>query len=337
MSEGWSIDLTPQIPERPAHSGAGLREVLARHSRWNDRYEGWTELGSGSYATVVRTFCKDLGEHVAVKVFHHLDQRRFQIEARVARQLESPAALRVYSPFWDSPPWLEMEYVDGPNLKQELERRADAKEPFTYVEALDIGIELTSVLVEAHRKKLLHRDVKPANILLPRTRTPLVKLADFGVSKDEAAPRMTLTGAFAGTPQFGSPESFIGEEPVGPPHDVYGLGLCLYLLFTNNRFPWKARPGAGPRFFMSLHVGAKPRSARFFAPDLDLAADYLVLKCLEKSPKKRPTAAQVLDALRSLRADHKGERRCARRPAALRRRLALIRLWGRLKGVRLLR
>jgi serine/threonine protein kinase len=294
-----------------------LREVLERQPRWNERYAGWTVLGSGAHATVVKTYSRDLGEEIAVKVFHLLDQHRFQCEVRNARRLDCPGAVRVYSPFWGSPPWLEMEYVDGPDLRQELERREAERDPFTYLEALDIGIALAEVLVEAHRKKVVHRDIKPANILLPRAGAPRAKLVDFGVSRAEGAASLTLSGAFPGTPKFASPESFVGEEPLGPPHDIYSLGLCLYLLLTNNRFPWQIRDGAGLRFFMGVHVGVPPTSARLLEPAIEPAADCLVRRCLDKRPGKRPAAAVVLDSLRYLQARQLGIRRERRRAPVL--------------------
>lgn len=202
----------------------GLRNLLQADPRWTTRYEGWQVIGRGAFATVVKTYCKDLGADIAVKILKNLDQedrRRFQQEVRNAQTLDSPGVVRMYSPFWGSPPWIEMEWVDGPNLKQELQRRAAENEPFSTLEGLDIGIAITEVLREAHDKRIVHRDVKPANILLPRSHHPLVKLADFGIARGEGAGRLTHTGTFPGTPQFGSPESFMGDAPLSAAHDVY--------------------------------------------------------------------------------------------------------------------
>src|SRR5450432_589508 len=212
----------------------GLRNLLQADPRWTARYEGWQVIGRGAFASVVKKFSKDLGAQIAVKVFKNLDQedrRRFQREVQSAQVLDSPGVVRMYSPFWGSPPWIEMEWVDGPNLKQELHRRATVGEPYPILDGLDVGIAITEVLREAHDKRIVHRDVKPANILLPRSRHPLVKLADFGIARGEGAGRLTHTGAFPGTPQFGSPESFMGDGPLTAAHDVYSLGLCLYLIF----------------------------------------------------------------------------------------------------------
>ena len=283
----------------------GLRNLLQADPRWTSRYEGWQVIGRGAFATVVKTYCKDLGADIAVKIFKNLDQedrRRFQQEVRNAQTLDSPGVVRMYSPFWGSPPWIEMEWVDGPNLKQELQRRAAENEPFSTLEGLDIGIAITEVLREAHDKRIVHRDVKPANILLPRSHHPLVKLADFGIARGEGAGRLTHTGTFPGTPQFGSPESFMGDAPLTAAHDVYSLGLCLYLVFSGNRFPWRVAPDAGMRSWMRLHVHVAPGTARRHVPALDRELDDLILRCLKKKPAKRPSTGDVLERLRQIRA-----------------------------------
>jgi len=283
----------------------GLRNLLQADPRWTSRYEGWQVIGRGAFATVVKTYCKDLGADIAVKIFKNLDQedrRRFQQEVRNAQTLDSPGVVRMYSPFWGSPPWIEMEWVDGPNLKQELQRRATDSEQFSTLEGLDVGIAITEVLREAHDKRIVHRDVKPANILLPRSQHPLVKLADFGIARGEGAGRLTHTGTFPGTPQFGSPESFMGDAPLTAAHDVYSLGLCLYLVFSGNRFPWRVAPDAGMRSWMRLHVHVAPGTARRHVPALDRELDDLILRCLRKKPAKRPSTGDVLERLRQIRA-----------------------------------
>jgi len=285
----------------------GLRKLLEADPRWSSRYEGWFQIGRGAFATVVKTYCKDLGADVAVKVFKDLDQddrRRFQQEILNARRLDLPGVVRMYSPFWGATPWVEMEWVDGPNLKEELRRRAAADEPLPFPNALDIAIALTEVVAEAHRKRLVHRDIKPANILLPRSRDPLVKLADFGIARAEGSSKMTKTGTMPGTPQFGSPESITGDKPLTSAHDVYSLGLCLYVLFTGYRFPWNIQADAAPRRWFHVHVEVSPKTARLHVPELDRELDDLLLRCLRKKPEKRPKVDDVLATLRKIKARH---------------------------------
>jgi len=277
-----------------------LRALVESQPLWRERYRGWVELGTGSSATVIRTRNRDLGQDVAVKVFHRpMDRRRFQQEVRNARLLDSsPYTVRVHSPFWGTPPWIEMEYVDGPSLAAELDRRGG--EPFPLVEALDIGIGLATVLQEAHRRHVVHRDIKPANILLPRSGAPVVKVVDFGVSRYEDAAISTASGTLRGTPQFASPEAFVGEDSPGAPHDVYGLGLCLYLMMTG-RFPWRIRPNADAMYFMGCHLNVPPAPPRSQHPQLDSDIDFLLFRALAKEPHRRPRAHQVLEALRAVR------------------------------------
>ena len=252
------VDVRPAGEAEP--DDVGLRNLLHADPRWTSRYDGWQVIGRGAFATVVKTHCKDLGADVAVKVFKNLDPEdrgRFQQEIRNAQALDSEGVVRMYSPFWGSPPWIEMEWVDGPNLKQELQRRAAENDPFPILDALAVAIAIADVLRLAHEKKIVHRDVKPANILLPRSRQPLVKLADFGIARSDDAGRLTRTGTFRGTPQFGSPESFIGDVPASTAHDVYSLGLCLYLDLHEQQVPLEG--GLRRRH---AHLDAPPRPCR---------------------------------------------------------------------------
>ena len=110
---------------------------------WAERYEGWTELGRGGSASVVRTFSRATGEDIALKVFHHLlseDEQRFRQEVRNAQRLTSPHIVRTYGAFPRGRlAWIEMELVPGPDLRHELDRRAQASAPFDTVKALPSG------------------------------------------------------------------------------------------------------------------------------------------------------------------------------------------------------
>src|SRR5439155_588779 len=131
--------------------------------------------------------------------------------------------------------WIEMELVDGPDLKRELSLR---DRPFAVPEALSVGAAVAHALAAAHEAGVFHRDVKPANVLLPRSRRPMAKLGDFGTSRLAGAARITHTGLLAGTPQFVAPEVVAGGS-AGPAADVYGLMLCVYLMLSGNRFPFE--------------------------------------------------------------------------------------------------
>lgn len=282
-----------------------LRNLCLAHPIFRERYEGWEEVGRGAFATVVRTHCVDRGETVAVKIFHHLgdeaDQRRFRAEVANSQRIVSPFLVKTYSPFdRGGLRWIEMEFVEGMDLGAELSRREAANDPFPAAQALDVAIAVTSALATAHAESVVHRDLKPANILLPRSGTPVAKLGDFGISRFAGAGKLTGTGAFPGTPKFGSPEAFAGE-PLGSPHDVYSLGLCLYLLFTNNRFPFQIPEDCSLNSLIAIHTKKTPYPARTFNPALDPELDALLARCLDKKPARRPPATEVLATLERAR------------------------------------
>ncbi|HEX6737325.1 MAG TPA: serine/threonine-protein kinase, partial [Vicinamibacteria bacterium] len=212
-------------PDNPPPREA-LHNLCLADSLWTERYEGWAELGRGGSAHVVRTFSRATGEDVALKIFHHLtaeDARRFQQEVRSAQRLTSPYIVRTYSAFpRGSLAWIEMELVEGPDLRGELEQRAAEGRPYDLDQGLELARALAAALVAAHEAGIVHRDVKPANVLLPASGRPLAKLGDFGISRILGATRVTATGLLTGTPQFAAPEVAAGEA-ARPVSDVYSL------------------------------------------------------------------------------------------------------------------
>jgi hypothetical protein len=279
-----------------------LRNLCYADVIFKQRYEGWELVGRGAFATVVRV--RFMGEPVALKVFGHLTdegRKRFRAEFANAVRLTSPSVVRTYSAFeHGSVAWIEMEAIDGPNLKEELERRQSVHDPFTLEQSLEIALAVAGVLVEAHRAQIVHRDIKPANILLPRSGKPVAKLGDFGIARLVGAAKLTATGAFPGTPHFGAPEAFAGK-PLGPPADLYSLSLCLFSLFTNNRFPFLLDDEAPLEALIAAHVKKTPLRMRAFIATLPEELDALVLRGLEKNPARRPTAGELVEGLEEVR------------------------------------
>jgi len=296
-------DSSASTPAPPATDRDALHSLCLADRVFAERYEGWVELGRGGSATVVRTCSKVTGEELALKIFHGLSVeqwQRFQQEVRTAQQLSSPFIVRSYSPFpRGSLSWIEMELVDGPNLRQELERREREDRAFSTKEALAIARDLTRALAAAHEAGAVHRDVKPANVLLPRSGRPAAKLGDFGLSRLIGAARLTHTGLLAGTPQFVAPELIAGE-PASPASDVYSLSLCLYLLFSGNRFPYEVTAEAPPAHWLRVHAEARPRLLTAFNAGAPAALADLLARGLDKQPARRPTAAEVEAVLRDL-------------------------------------
>jgi hypothetical protein len=280
-----------------------LHNLCLADTVWSERYEGWTELGRGGSAHVVRTFSRATGEDVALKIFHHLtadDARRFQQEVRSAQRLTSPYIVRTYSAFpRGSLAWMEMELVDGPDLGDELLRRATVHDPFSLDEALAVAEALASALTTAHEADVIHRDVKPGNVLLPLGGRPMAKLGDFGISRILGATRVTATGLLTGTPQFAAPEVADGESS-GPAADVYSLALTLFLVFSGNRFPFPIGDDASAAQWLRAHREETAAPLRRFLAAAPARLEELLAEGLSKDPDHRPTAAEILERVRAL-------------------------------------
>lgn len=316
---------SPAVLEAGEWRRDALHNLCLADPVWAERYDGWTELGSGGTATVVFTHSRAAGELVALKIFPRLapeDRERFQQEVRNAQRLASPHIVRTFSPFLrGSLAWIEMEYVDGPSLREDLERRSREGTPFTKEQAFGIGVALAQALAAAHEAGVIHRDVKPANVLLPRSGSPRAKLGDFGTSRVAGAARLTKTGLLVGTPQFAAPEVVEGQ-PAGPASDVYSLSLCLYLLFTNNRFPYLVPDESSPAQWLKAHTDQAALPATALNPEVPPELAGLLARGLAKLPQDRPSASEVLDGLTALTKPVGVGVRRARRPRSPR--LALV-------------
>ncbi len=280
-----------------------LHQLCLADAVWAERYQGWTELGRGGSASVVRTFSHATGEDIALKVFHHLapeDEQRFRQEVRSAQRLTSPYIVRTYGAFPRGRlAWIEMELVEGPDLRRELERRALGEAPLETASAFAIAAALTQALAAAHQAGVVHRDVKPGNVLLPASGQPIAKLGDFGLSRIAGSTRVTATGLLAGTPQFVAPEIIAGR-PATPAADVYSLALTLYLVFSGNRSPYGIGPDASPAEWLRAHSDTRARPLRDHDPRVPAGMAQLVAEGLAKDPAARPTIAHFARELHAI-------------------------------------
>jgi beta-lactam-binding protein with PASTA domain/tRNA A-37 threonylcarbamoyl transferase component Bud32 len=213
-------------------SADDLREILA------SRYRLEARVGAGGMATIYRARDLTLDRDVAVKVLHpHLVddaglRERFRTEARHAAKLLHPNIVNVFDTGdRDGPgglPWIVMEYVDGPSLRDVLRERGSLRPG----EALAVVEPLARALARAHARGVVHRDVKPENVLIAPDGTP--KIADFGIARAVAATSHTQTGTLIGSVHYMAPELVSGRQATTAT-DQYALGVLLYELLTGEQ------------------------------------------------------------------------------------------------------
>ena len=223
-----------------------------------------------------------VGQSVALKFLpdeasrDHRLLERFHGEVRVARQVSHPNVCRVYDIGQiDGMPFISMEYVDG----EDLSVAADAHRTPAVGQSLETARKLCAGLAAAHDRGVIHRDLKPQNIMMNKRGE--VVIMDFGL----AAVAAQLTGPESrnGTPAYMSPEQLKGAE-VTPRSDIYALGLVLYELFTGKR-PYEAK---NVRQLLDLQESAQLTSMTSIAADVDPAVEKVIRRCLDPDPAKRP-------------------------------------------------
>jgi len=270
---------------------------------FRQRYEGWELLGRGSHATVVRTFSRDAAHEVALKIFVDLEPgalARIREEVRAAQSVATPFLVQARSLFDRGQiAWFEMELVDGPNLQQELDRLAAQRRRFAAGRANEIALAVARCLWQVHRAGLVHRDVKPANVLLPSSAHHAAKLTDFGIARLMASVGPTPDGAITGTPRFASPEALAGKI-VGPAHDVFGLCVTLYAIFSGGRHPFNVLAGLSLSSLRRMHEHARPVPISRWTRRLDPALRRLLMDGLSADPLARPRIEEFVLRLEAM-------------------------------------
>ncbi len=257
------------------------------------RYRLVRALARGGMATVWVGEDTLLTRRVAVKTLHpelafDEDLRtRFRNEAVAAARLSHPGIVATYDTGDDDGVgYIVMEFVDGPNLRRVL----DAKGPLQIRETVRIGREVAAALDAAHRQGIVHRDVKPANVLVPPGMA--VKVTDFGIAKAGGS-ELTRTGTVVGTARYLAPEQLRGE-PVDARTDIYALGLVLYEMLVGE-LPFH---GDTEMQIALARLSTAPAPIRQARPDAPAGLARLVMACLAVDPAGRPASAQaVADAL----------------------------------------
>lgn len=266
------------------------------------RYRIESLIGSGGMGSVYRATQLNLDRTVAVKIISaglsdpaSLD--RFKREALVVARLRHPNIVSVYD-FGAAPgvgAYIVMEYVPGTPLSREIKRRGQ----LPIDQAVDLMAQVCDAIAEAHASGVIHRDIKPHNILLEEAREGFrVKVLDFGIAKlwgetDADGITLTKTGSFLGTPVYMAPELWSGEE-ASIRSDIYALGCVLYEVLTGKP-PFS---GGGTIKLMRLHTAQTPALPSLRRPGVNPALDAVVMRALAKEPASRyGTAAELADML----------------------------------------
>src|SRR5438477_4771645 len=252
-------------------------------------YELLEEVGRGGQGVVFRARQKSLNRIVALKVIRlgqwaskvHL--KRFRLEAEAAARLEHPGIVPIHEVGErDGSCYFSMKFVEGGQL-DEVARR----EPIPIRRAAELIVKVARTVHYAHEHGILHRDIKPGNILLDAKGEP--HLTDFGLARlVETESTMTRTLDVLGTPSYMAPEQAVGNNAaVSSATDVYGLGAVFYQLLTGQP------PFAGGTTYetIKLLLDAEPRQPRLLNPKIDRDLSTICLKCLEKDPKRRYMSA----------------------------------------------
>jgi serine/threonine-protein kinase len=265
-----------------------------------ERYELLDPIGRGGMATIYRGHDTRMDRTVAIKVLREVystDPKfvtRFQREAKAASALQHPNIVQVYDyGQTDGNYFIVMELVEGTDLRRYLRSRGVLDIDRAIIIAHDIALGLGA----AHRRAIVHRDVKPQNIMVGKGGT--IKLTDFGIAsvyKDINAERLTTTGMTLGTVQYYAPEQAQGEI-VSPAADVYALGIVMYEMLTG-RTPFD---GDTPVAVAMQHIQDTPVPPSELNPGIPQALEDIIMRCLEKIPEMRfRDGSQLARALETL-------------------------------------
>ena len=280
-----------QIKLDPTHSDSLLGAVV------DGRYRILELLGEGAMGAVFKAEQVRLSRPVALKIpFPHLimDERfreRFEREALATARLRHENIVQIHDVYvseqMDELSYIVLEYVEGINLDRYI-RLNEAQ--LTLGDALNLFIGVGAGLSAAHEAGIVHRDIKPGNIIVTTDGT--AKVLDFGVARMEDTPGATQTGSSIGTPLFMAPEQVRGERGIGPAADIYAMTVTIYRELAR-KHPYDTTSGQSAFY---AHVNERPTPLRQVNPAISPAMEAVVMRGLEKVPTDRPSSAMALAA-----------------------------------------
>ena len=254
------------------------------------RYELLARVGGGGMALVYKARDLLLNRFVAVKVlrqqFTHDDDfvKRFRREAQAAASLSHPNIVSIYDVGQvDDTHYIVMEFVDGANLNEIIRERA----PLQAEEAVRIAVEICDALEHAHHNQIIHRDIKPHNILIGNNGR--VKVTDFGIARAVTSSTITQTGSVIGSVHYFSPEHAKGVA-TGEKSDLYSLGIVLYQMLTG-RLPFL---GESPISVALKHLQEPFEQPRLVNPYIPQSVENIILRAMRKNPQERYQSAKEM-------------------------------------------
>ncbi len=246
-----------------------------------DRYEIIEKIGTGGMSDVYRAKCHKLNRFVAVKVLKQEFSEnadfvsKFRVEAQAAAGLMHPNIVNVYDVGEENGfHYIVMELVEGITLKKYIEKKAR----LSVKEAVSIAIQVSMGIEAAHNNHIIHRDIKPQNIII--SRDGKVKVTDFGIAK--AATSNTITSNVMGSVHYTSPEQVRGGFS-DEKSDIYSLGITLFEMLTG-RVPFNGETTVAVAI---KHIQEQMPSPREYVPEIPISVEQIVLKCTQKSPDRR--------------------------------------------------
>jgi predicted ATPase/class 3 adenylate cyclase len=276
-------------------------EELTQGTLFANRYEIIEELGQGGMGRVYRALDKELKEEVALKLIKPeiaADEKtieRFRNELKFARKIAHRNVCKMYHlAKGEESPYITMEYVLGEDLKSFIRKKGR----LTDEEIISIAKQVCKGLSEAHELGVVHRDLKPQNIMIDKNGR--IKIMDFGIAHSLEAPGVTKAGVMIGTPEYMSPEQVEGKK-VDQRSDIYSLGIVLYEMITG-QVPFE---GDTPLSIAYKHKHEIPPDPRKINDQTAEAVSSLVLKCLEKDKEKRYQSAEEVLSELTLETPHK--------------------------------